>query len=526
MADRANSLEIVESDHALQAQTNRPISYQHILKDFIKLMGPITITEILEALRDFINNILLAKLGKQELAAASFITTMTDFCTAALPAFIFCLPTILVRHIVAEDFEKVGTYYRMSQMMMLMVSVPIIAIYLNSERLLQALGQDAKITTYVQQYYNIATIGVPFYMSVISGRQLLFALDKATIAVKISALDVAMYVGISYALTFNGGLGIEGLGWAEFIRAITTCFIYEAYFYFSELGAKYKLYQFNIKKHFNKAKALWFLGYPLVIQMGAELGAYFTLANFVGRFGEMGLIAYQIVASYLLFTSISTLGIKQAIEIKVSEMVAALDLENLHRYAKTAILSMLSIDVLFFLIFAISNKYLMKAYIDVDDPVNTNLIEVTHYLFMIRYGGQIFSGLKHVCTGILRGMKYTFWPMIINLFALWLGGIGLSNVFGIHLFDSVMAMMGGYNIGMAVGCVGMAAFCHYKSRRLPTEQARQPIGLLSGLSSLFGRRQQYDIETLPLLADNERPENSMMQRAYQSTFMHHYRTVF
>lgn len=526
MTDRVNPLAIVESDHTLQVHTIRPISYTHILKDFIKLMGPITITEMLEALRDFINNILLAKLGKQDLAAASFITTMTDFSTTALPAFIFCLPTILVRHTAEGDDKIVGAYYRQAQLMMLMVSVPTAAIYLNAQRILQAFGQEAEITSYVQDYYNIAIFGVPFYMSVITGRQLLFALEKPTTAVIISGFDVALYVGIGYALTFHEGLGIVGLGWAEFIRALTTCVIYEGYFCYSGLSKKYDLYQFNIRKHFNKAKELWLLGYPLVIQLGAELGAYFTLANFVGRFGEHGLVAYQIVASYLLFTSIPTLGIKQSIAIKVSEMVATTDLENLHRYAKAAIFSMLGIDVLFFLIFGISSNYLMKAYIDVDDPANANLMKVTYYLFMIRYAGQIFSGLKHVCTGILRGMKYTFWPMVINLFALWLGGIGLGNVFGIQLFDSVVAMMGGYNIGMVAGCLGMAGLCYHKSKRLPDEQATTPARLVSGLCSLFGRRQQYDIEAMPLRSDDETVQSSMMDRAIQTTFMNHYRTLF
>lgn len=499
------ALPLVTRESAVNLQVNTT-PYKVIIKNFIWLMAPITITEVLESSRDFVNGIYLADLSEEAFAASTFITTITDFCTQAMPAFIYCLPTILVRHTASGQPQLVGAYYRQAQFLVLVASVPIVIVYLNAEHLLLALGQDKKITSYVQDYFNIASVGAPFYMSIISARHLAFSINEKRLALIAGALDVTIYLGFGYLLTFGPGdapeLGIRGLGWAELMRAFSIFIMYEAMFICTGIGSKYGLYQFSIKQHFKKVIEILKLGYPLVIQIGAELSAYFLLANMVGWLGKDDLVAYQMPANYLLFTAIPTLGITQAVAIKVSEAVAEGSLENVKRYANTAMLLTFGIDVFFFLMFAVSNKYLMRAYIDIDAPENQAIVEATEHLFRIRYAGQIFSGLKHVCTGNLRGMKYTFWAMVLNTFALWAGGIGLGYLFGIKLFNSVVAMMGGYNIGMAAGCIGMMAMWYKKSQVLPDENTADQSNMLS-VAGLFGRcwrNQDEDInEQQPLV---------------------------
>jgi len=97
-----------------------------------------------------------------------------------------------------------------------------------------------------------------------------------------------------------------------------------------------------------------------------------------------------------------------------------------------------------------------------DDPK----YDLTIWCLWLSGIGQLFESVRNVTAGALRGYKSTKSPLILATICIWLIGMPLQYVISFPLGGGIWGIFGGRSGALAVNCVLMAMWWHWKTRRL------------------------------------------------------------
>ena len=91
---------------------------------------------------------------------------------------------------------------------------------------------------------------------------------------------------------------------------------------------------------------------------------------------------------------------------------------------------------------------IVSLYLDVQDPVNQEVVALSIRLLMVAAIFQIVDGVQVTATGALRGIQDTRIPMIIGIISYW--GIGLTSgyLLGFHFGMGSVGLWLGLAIGL------------------------------------------------------------------------------
>lgn len=420
----------------------------------LKYSIPIVISRIANASCGFASMIIVARLGLKELAAGALVTSIMTLLLILGWAVLFSINVTVGRAYGAGQYDIVAKLFRAGLFLSFLLGVFITILFWIIPNILLAFRQDPELVILCKEYLNAVSIGVIPSMMFVCIWQFLISIGKLKTIIVFSVYGLILLIFLGLAFTFGFGvipaLKMKGMGLAnglEFWILFLTGLVYV----FINKDLK-KLNLFSSRKiSYYHLKELFLIGWPISVQLEAELLAFTIATIFMGWFGIIQLGAWQIVSQIAVLVIMIPYGIGQASSVLVAR---ALGEEN-HGVIKYLGYSAIAVGIVFLTVVAFIYlcfpKLLISFYINLNDVNAFEIIKIATLLFAIDSVIEIFDGVRNVITGSLRGFHDTKVPMWVSIIANWFISLPLGYILAIYFNLGGAGIKIGFLVGFALG---------------------------------------------------------------------------
>jgi MATE family multidrug resistance protein len=249
-------------------------------------------------------------------------------------------------------------------------------------------------------------------------------------------------------------LDMAGSGYADSLAAWITLPISIVYLWAKGDIRKYELFKCtkNCKENLPVLSDLVKNGLPIVAQSLITTIGYSGLATIRGLFGEDGLLAQMIIAQTLSYFAGVEGSIAQATAVLVGKELGA---ENAHSAKKTGNIGLIlgaSVALAGEVLFVVVPEVFIGAFIDLNNPVNLPIVDLTKQLFIISGLTSLSDSLSLISQGGLRAFKCNSIGIVANI-AKAGATLSFSYLFGFTLDWELVGIAYAEFIGSSVGTV-------------------------------------------------------------------------
>lgn len=215
------------------------------------------------------------------------------------------------------------------------------------------------------------------------------------------------------------------------------------------------------------------VGWPVALQMGAEVGIFALVAVLAGRLGTLDLGAHQVVISLASFTFTVALGVAAAGSVRVGLAVGARDAAGTRIAGQAAFVGGAAVMAVCGLAFALFPGALGRLLTD-DRAVIATAIP----LFMVAAVFQLSDGIQAVGAGVLRGAGDTRFAFVANILGHWFIGFPVAIFLGFQKKMGIVGLWWGLCTGLTV--VAVLLFVRFKRLSAQAIAPLEPLNLVRG----------------------------------------------
>jgi MATE family multidrug resistance protein len=287
--------------------------------------------------------------------------------------------------------------------------------------------------------------------------QFCYGILKQRLVIVINFLSMMIGIGVAYILIF-GKLGMPALG----VKGLGLTFAIQAWFDFMVLGTccyvmkdfkKFELFKKRSYAGFHYAKKIFRIGWPMGLQFGGELGAFFVITMMIGWLGTDALAAVQITQQWMYLIIVPVFAMSEAAGILVGQAVGAKKYHELSAVSNSSLIISLGLVMLCNIGFIFFPHFFASFYMNSNDANNVIIMKLIPPLFMLMAVTLIFNSMRDVISGSLRGLFDTQFPMRVGLLVMWCLVLPLGYLFAFPLHMNVIGFRIGSNIGLLIGAM-------------------------------------------------------------------------
>lgn len=438
------------------------------IRHTLTLAGPIALSQLAQITMGFVDTVMVGRLGPTPLAAIALGAAML------YPLLMLFFGSVLaVGPLVAQAFgggkaRGVAESTRQGLWTALWMSVLCIIALRLAGHILFWTGQPEDVALITQQYLNAVSWGIPGFLLFGALRSFAEAVGKPLPVTMIALLAVGVNVLSNDALIFGRyGLPAFGAVGAGYATAISYTFMAGMLALYVSLRAPFRKYGVLRSIGWPQRKRqleIVRLGVPIGFSFAIEASLFTVTALLMGQLGTEALAAHQIALQCASITFMVPLSVGLAGSVRVGQAIGA----GKQAQARLSGFIAIGLSAVFMLftafVFITFPNALIGVYIDVQDPVNANVVLLAAQLLAIAGVFQVVDGIQVSSAGALRGLKDTRIPMLIGLATYW--GIGLS----VGVFLSFTLGLGPHGLwwglvsGLAAAAAGLSTRFHLKTR--------------------------------------------------------------
>ena len=199
------------------------------------------------------------------------------------------------------------------------------------------------------------------------------------------------------------------------------------------------------------------VGWPVALQLGAEVGVFALVGVLAARLGTVQLAAHQVVLALASFTYTMGLGVAAAGSVRVGIGVGSRSIAATRVAGQAAFIGGIAIMSVGALSFALFPRAIARLVTNEQNVINTAVP-----LFVIAALFQLSDGLQAVGSGVLRGAGDTHFSFVSNLIGHWIVGMPIALFLG---FSRGMGIVGLW-WGLCAGLTAVAVMLIYRFERL------------------------------------------------------------
>jgi len=283
----------------------------------------------------------------------------------------------------------------------------------------------------VRPYLCLSALGLPAVLSMVALRGTLEGTGHPRTVTGVMVLGVVLMGVLAPTLAFGWGplprLNLVGVGAASVITNWGMALVLLV------LAARHV--SSSAQQLWGEVQALWRLGWPIGLALGAESGSSSLLALLMARFGPDALGAHNVVLQIVSTVFTLPLGIGITMGIRVAHAAGAGDFQRVRRTGLLGMVIAVGVMVLVVLAEVSAPRWFLGLFVDVTDPRNLALLQLAITFLAIAGVFQLLDSVIIASNIALRNLQDTFWPLLISLASYWLIGLGMGALlaFGLHL---------------------------------------------------------------------------------------------
>ncbi len=177
----------------------------------------------------------------------------------------------------------------------------------------------------------------------------------------------------------------------------------------------------------DEVRALFRLGWPIGLTLGAEGGMFSVTTLLIARFGPEVLAAQNVTMQAITALFMVPLGIASATGVRVGNEAGAGRVAQARRAGLVGMGLSAGVMLAFAALELLSPRTVFSVFVNVNDPANANLLAVATGFLGIAALFQLMDGLQVTANGALRGLQDTRMPLLVSLVAYWVVGLGLGS---------------------------------------------------------------------------------------------------
>ncbi len=413
------------------------------------LATPVALTQLSSMLLWTIDLLMVGRIDVLSLNAVSLgrIWVMgTSICAMGL---IFGLDAIASQAHGARDRERLGEVLLHAGTLALAVSVPLGALWLATERLLLAFGQDPATAALAHRFVVVQIPGLPFFLLFVALKQYLQARGIVRPAMWVSFAACGFNAGLNWLLIFgHWGLPRMGAVGAGVATAITEAMMLLG------LLAAIRLYRLQRgsttvvtlrRLRVQGLAEILRLGFPVAVMLALEYWAFAISSMWAGWLGPVDLAAHSIALNLASITYMVPLGIGLGASARVGNLIGAGDPRGAQRAAWVAFALGGAVMACFALLFVLGRSLIPYAF-----TRDAAVVTLAATLLPIVAAFELFDGLQVVGSGVLRGMGRTRPAALFNLVGYYALGLPLAAWLGRPERLGLVGIWWGLALGLAV----------------------------------------------------------------------------
>jgi|TARA_B110000046_G_scaffold93510_1_gene101461 MATE family multidrug resistance protein len=440
-------------------------------KDFrlnLKLALPLMASQLGQVIVNFVDNIMVAKLGPAALAGVSFANALYAICLVFGMGISFALPPLISEAQGAADDRRISSYFKHSLIVNLAFGVISMILLIAFIPFMKYLGQDPEIIPHAADYMYYSALGMIPFMIFQTLRCYSDGLSETLPSMIIIILGNLLNVILNYLLIFgHWGLPEMGTAGAALSSLISRVFMVFGILIIFRHWKNLWIYLSEVR--FNMYKSSYFkkilsLGIPSSFQMTFELTAFSAAAIIMGFIGKIEQASHQIAINLASITFMIATGLAMASTIRVGNQLGKGDISKVKDAGYSAMIQITIFMIVAAIGFVLARHLLPTIYMD-----NAEVISIAAYLLLAAAIFQIPDGIQVITLSALRGLQDVKVPTFITFLSYWLLGIPCSYILAITLEWGPIGVW----IGLILGLTISAIFLSYRFKMLTDKLAKK-----------------------------------------------------
>ncbi|MGU3574388.1 MATE family efflux transporter [Brucellaceae bacterium C25G] len=395
----------------------------------IKLGWPLILTNLSQAVLTATDVIYIGRMGPDTLASAmlaiSFYHTTMIFCMGLVTAVMPMVALTLGKN--RHSVREVRRTVRQGLWTAIMISVPCWIMLWNADHIFLALGQSPDVVVRSVELMQTLQWALLPYLGYIVLRSFLAAIERPLWTLLIAALAIAFNALAAWILIFGHfgfpAMGLRGAGIATTLSSFMMFFGLAIVLVTHRKFRRYSMFGRFWRPDWPRLAELWRLGLPMGLTFVFESSIFYAAVLMMGIIGPTALAAHAITMQVASLSFMVPLGFGQVATVRVGRAYGAGDAKGIYYAGWSAYMMGIGFMALMALLMTFIPKVFIGAFLTLNDPANTAVIQLAMSYLMLAAFFQIFDGGQVVAAGMLRGLQDTRIPMYLALLGYW--GIGL-----------------------------------------------------------------------------------------------------
>jgi multidrug resistance protein, MATE family len=434
-----------------------PADLRSEIREILRLAVPLASAQVAQSATGFVDTIMMGRLGANQLAAGGLASLTFFTLLAAASGAVMGASPLVAEAFGAGQRSRVEQVTRQGFWLTLVLTIPMMAIIGHWEPLMQWTGQSPQTIKLATSYLNVILWGFFPALGFAMLRGVVAGLSQAKPVMTIVVTGTVLNIIGNYVLGF-GKFGFPRLELAGLAISSTVSlwFMFLALVVYTMRHKHLKQYRFYQNLQYLQPRLfgqLVYIGLPIGVSSAFEAGLFTTVTYLMGALGTQVLAAHQIVLQTVFVIFMVPLGVSFAITARVGQ------LQGQQNYAAARRSGFLSIGlssafmIFMTILLLLFPRQVIGIYIDLQDPMNTEVIAIALPILFIASVIQVLDGLQKTALGGLYGIQDTRVPMLLNIMSYWIIGLPIGYLLGFKLNMSGPGLWIGQSIGVAIAAI-------------------------------------------------------------------------
>lgn len=406
--------------------TSAPVSTAAELRALLKLAGPVVVSQFASNALSLVATAVIGRLGAQQLAAAAYANAAYYLVFIMLVGVMLSVAPRAAQAYGAGDAGGVTLALRGGLRLAGLLSAAALPLMWVLAALLPRFAPAGVDTDLAAAYLRVYSLGMLPTLAFTALRGALEGAGQPRAVTAVALSGVAWAALSGPALAFGLGplprLGLVGAAAASASAAwLMAALLWRPA---QRRAGGWAAGRGDVRA---EASALFRLGWPIGLTLGAEGGMFSVTTLLMARFGPDVLAAHNVTLQAITAIFMIPLGVASATGVRVGQAAGARQLARARRAGLVGMGVSATVMLAFAAVELLAPRTVLGVFLNVQDPDNARLIATATTFLTIAALFQLMDGFQVTANGALRGLQDTRTPLLVSLLAYWVIGLGVGS---------------------------------------------------------------------------------------------------